>query len=111
MRYNRGIMNTASLGVGGVRVFEARQRVGWHAAGFIAGGVVFFLMLILQFLLALGRKSTPTTDMMPGIIGGLSVFGIALIARGIFLLRGVVRVTLDDGGVQLDGFISRRTVS
>jgi hypothetical protein len=104
-------MNTASLGVGGVRVYEARQRVGWQAAGFIAGGVLFFLMLLVQFLIALGRKSTPRTDMMPGIIGGLSVFGIALIARGVFLLRGVTRVTLDDGGVLLDGFISQRSVS
>jgi hypothetical protein len=105
------IMDQASLGVGGVRVFETRQRVGLHAAAFIAGGVIFFLMLIVQFLLALGRKSTPGTDMMPGIIGGLSVFGIALIARGIFLLRGVTRVVLDDGGVQVEGFIARRSIS
>jgi hypothetical protein len=104
-------MNTSSLGVGGVRVYEARQRVGLQAAGFIAGGVIFFLVLLLQFLLALGRKSTPTTDMMPGIIGGLSVFGIGLIARGVFLLRGVTRVVLDDGGVHVQGFIAQRTVS
>jgi hypothetical protein len=103
-------MNTASLGVGGVRVFEARQRVGLQAAGFIAGGVLFLLMLIVQFLLAMGRKSTPTTDMMPGIVGGLSVFGIGLIARGIFLLRGVTRVILDDSGVQVEGFIARRRI-
>jgi hypothetical protein len=100
-----------AVGVGGVRMFEARQRVGIQAAGFIAGGVLFLLMLIVQFLLALGRKSTPTTDMMPGIIGGLSVFGIALIGRGIFLLRGVTRVVLDDGGVHVEGFIARRSVS
>ena len=104
-------MNIPSLGVGGVRVFKARQRVGWQAAGFIAGGIVFFLVLMLQFLLALGRKTTPANDMMPGIIGGLSVFGIALIARGVFLLRGVTRVVLDDGGVQVEGFIARRQVS
>ena len=103
-------MNYTSLGVGGVRVFEARQRVGLQAAGFIVGGVIFFLMLIAQFLLALGRKSTPGTDMMPGMIGGLSVFGIALIGRGIFLLRGVTRVILDDADVHVEGFIARRSV-
>ena len=104
-------MNGISLGVGGVRVFEARQRVGWQAAGFLAGGIVFFLLLILQFLLLLGRKSTPANDMMPGVIGGLSVFGIALIGRGIFLLRGVTRVILDDAAVHVEGFIARRSVA
>ncbi|MEA2736222.1 MAG: hypothetical protein QOE14_2673, partial [Humisphaera sp.] len=104
-------MNMASLDVGGVRVFEARQRVGLQAALCIAGGVLFFLMLIVMFLIALGSKSTTSNDMMPGMIGGLSVFGIGLIGRGVFLLRGVVRVTLDNNAVHLDGFTARRTVS
>src|SRR5687768_3573184 len=103
------IMSGTSLDVSaagsGVQVFEAKQRVGLQAAAFIAGGVLFFLMLIVQFLIALGSKSTPTSDMMPGIIGGLSVFGVALIGRGIFLLRGVTRVVLEHGGVRVEGFI------
>jgi hypothetical protein len=98
--------------VGGVHVFEAKQRVGVQAALFIAGGAIFLLLLIVQFVLMLGvKKPSTSSDIMPGMIGGLSVFGIGLIARGVFLLRGVVRVMLDDGGVRTEGFIARRAIS
>jgi hypothetical protein len=43
---------------------------------------------------------------MPGVLGGTSVVGIALIARGVALLRSVRRVVVDDQGLRVDGFIS-----
>jgi hypothetical protein len=99
-----------AAGGGDVHVYETKQRVGVQATLFIAGGILFFLVLLAQFVLLLGVKESSRTQMMPGLIGGLSVFGIALIARGVFLLKTVVRVTLDATAVHLDGFIGRRTV-
>src|SRR3954447_26112867 len=92
------------------RVYVAGGRVGWQAAGFLVAGGVVGLLLLVQFLLLLASPPGRMHQIQPGLIGGLSVVPLALIARGVFLLRSVVRVTLDDTGVHLEGFIARRTV-
>lgn len=48
---------------------------------------------------------------MPGLLGGVSVIGIGLIARGLFLLRATVRVVLDPAGIQLETLTSRRSIA
>ena len=93
------------------RVYLAAGRVGLHAAGFLAGGVAFLLVLLARFVLLLASKSGASHHVMPGLLGGLSVIGIGLIARGVMLLRSVVRVTLDGRGITLDGLISSRSIA
>lgn len=95
---------------GQVRVFPSRQRVGWQAFGYLAGGAGFLGILLLRFLLLLRSAPRPGDDMVPGLIGGLSVIGIALIARGIFLLRSTVHVALDSVGVHCETYLGRQTI-
>jgi len=92
------------------RTYEATKRVGWQAAACIAGGTLFLLILFGQFFLTVLSKPSSKTNIMPGMIGGLSVIGIGLIARGVFLLRTVQRVIVDSAGVHVEGFIGRQTV-
>jgi hypothetical protein len=95
------------------RVFPAKGRIGLQAAGFLVGGGLYLLMLIVWFLLLVMAPDRPghvQNQMAPGLIGGSSVVGIGLLARGIFLLRSVTRVVLDERGVTLEGFVSRQTV-
>jgi hypothetical protein len=95
-----------------VRVYPAKGRIGLQAAACLAGGILFLLMLVVMFLLALaaGPRRNSGPDFMPGMIGGLSVIGIGLIGRGIFLLKSLQRVWLDENGVHLEGFIGRSTL-
>ncbi len=97
-------------GTGSGRVYLSSKPIGWYAAGYIAGGVIFLLVLLVQFVLLLASTSTEGDRYMPGLIGGLSVFGIALIARGAALLRSIRRVVIDQKGLRADGFISSCTV-
>ena len=96
---------------GGVRIYPARRNIGLQAAGFLAGGIVYMLMLVVMFLLALFARQPRPNSIMPGLIGGLSVVGIGLIARGIFLLKSVRRVMLDDQAIHREGFASRSSVA
>ena len=84
-------------------------RIGWQAAGCLAGGIALLLVELLIFLVSLMAPARGH-DYMPGIIGGASVGAIALIARGVYLLRTTVRVTLDSVGIHLEGLISRQLI-
>ncbi|HEY7088976.1 MAG TPA: DUF3592 domain-containing protein [Tepidisphaeraceae bacterium] len=94
------------------RVFTARGAAGLKALAFLAGGVLFFAALGWQFLHLIQTPARPggNDNMMPGLIGGLSVIGVGLIARGLFLLRSTRRVVLDSEGVHLETYLSRQSV-
>jgi hypothetical protein len=89
------------------RVFVRQQKVGLQALGFIAGGVAILLMSVFIFVVSLNAPVRPGRDMMPGILGGISVLWIGMLARGVFLLRQTVRVVLDPAGVHLERVLSR----
>jgi len=95
-----------------VMVYQARGHIGWQAAGFLIGGILFFLMLLFRFVLLLGdTKRHAGNDSAPGIIGGTSVIGFALVARGIYLLRSVTHVRLDPAGIHLERLISEQSIA
>jgi hypothetical protein len=89
------------------RVFVRQQKVALQATGFIAGGVAILLMSVFIFVASLNARVRPGHDMTPGILGGISVLWIGMLARGIFLLRQTVRVVLDPAGVHLERVMSR----
>jgi hypothetical protein len=93
------------------RTFVRRESIGLQAAGFIAGGILFLLLLAVNFLALIIRPARPGDSLMPGLIGGVSVIGIGLIARGLFLLRATVRVVLDAAGIQLETLTSRLSLA
>ena len=92
--------------------FQTRQRVGWQAAGFLAGGFLILLFVIGVFLAMLLAPTRPgsSLDIMPGILGGVSVLWIGMLLRGVFLLRSVVRVVVGGETVSLEGFIARNAI-
>ena len=92
-------------------IYETRQRIGLPAAGFIAGGVLVFLVMIFCFVVSLASTKHSQPDWTPGLLGGMGVGGVAMLSRGIFLLRAVVRVILDQQGLRLEGLVSRRSIA
>jgi hypothetical protein len=92
------------------RVYVRSRPVGWQALTFIAAGLAFLVSLMLWFVRLLNRPARPGDEVMPGIIGGISVVGIGLIMRGVFLLRATARVVVDEIGVHLQTLLSRRAV-
>jgi hypothetical protein len=92
-------------------VFNAKEKVGLQAALCLAGGFAFFLVIVVLFILSLGIDRSNKNDMLPGIAGGTSIIWIGLIARGLFLLRSVRQVVLDENAVHLHGFIGRKTIA
>jgi len=94
-----------------VSVYQAKGHIGWQAAGFIAGGILVLLMLLFHFLLLIGQTGGKSHDPTPGLVAGMGVGGIALLTRGLYLLSGVIRVTLDDAGIRVDRLISRQHIA
>src|SRR5262245_31274704 len=92
-------------------VFVRREKVGVQAALFIAGGLIFFACMILYFIMIVRRPARPGDDMIPGMLGGVSVIGIALLARGLFLLRTTVRVVVDPAALHIETLLSHRVVA
>jgi hypothetical protein len=84
--------------------------VGWQAAGFILGGVGVLVLLGIIFVIQVNMPARPGHDMMPGMLGGASVLGFGLLARGLFLLRTTARVVVDDSWVHLESAFARRSV-
>ncbi len=94
------------------RVFATRNRNGLQATAFIAGGTIYlFVIIFFNVIAATAAPARANDQFAPGVAGGLSVVGIALIARGVFLLRKLVRVTVDDAGLVLEGLMSRSRVA
>jgi hypothetical protein len=102
---------TTQLSESSQQVFRARERLGLQAALCLAGGIGVLLVMIVIFLLDLSVPQRGGNDFLPGILGGTSIIWIALIARGLFLLRSVTQVAIDPDGVHLQGFISRKTIA
>jgi hypothetical protein len=92
------------------RVYEARGNVGIQLVGMLLGGVLGIAGVMFVFVRALDESSR-LKDIQPGIIGGLSVVPIILLARALFLLRGVKRVIIDKDGISLQGTISSKTIA
>src|SRR5437868_5392862 len=99
----KGVMEQGSE----TRVYVRQQRVGLQALGFIAGGLVILLVSVFIFVMSLHAPVRPGHDMTAGILGGISVLWLGMLARGIFLLRQTVRVVLDPAGVHLERVLSR----
>lgn len=96
---------------GVVREFVAKKKVGFNAALYILGGVVFFAVLLVQFLLLILTPAKPGDDLMPGILGGVSVVGVALVLRGVFLLRTTARVVIDPTAIHMGTWLATRSVA
>ena len=67
-------------------VYVRQQKVGLQALGFIGVGVAILLICVFIFVVSLNAPVRPGHDTMPGIVGGISVLWIGMLARGIFLV-------------------------
>ena len=75
------------------------------------GGGILFLIVIAFWLVALfSSPATGPTSRQPGFIGGFSVIPIMLIARGLFAMRNITRITLDKNGVAIESPVSFKSI-
>jgi hypothetical protein len=74
------------------------------------GGGIIFLLVVFGLFVAFLAADTESNSRQPGIIGGLMVVPIMLIARGLFAMRNITRVTLDKNAIALESPVSFKTI-
>jgi hypothetical protein len=88
--------------------------VGWKAAGALAAGGFFLLLVLVNFaLLILAAPSRPSRGgggMESGWVGGMGAGAFFFLAYGFSLLRRPVRARLTPREIVIEGFVSRRSV-
>ncbi len=91
------------------RTYVARGNPKLELIATLGGGIVF--LIAIAFMTVALFASPKSSSTQPGIIGGLSVFPIMLISRGLFAMRNITRVIIDKNGIAMESPISFKTIS
>ena len=93
------------------RTYVARGNPKLELILTLGGGIFFLLLVVFMTIMLFNTPATGSSSRQPGIIGGLCVIPIMLIARGLFVMRNVTRVTLDQNGLALESPMSFKTIN
>jgi hypothetical protein len=92
------------------RTYVARGNPKLELIATLGGGFVFLVVIVFMLVSLFSFPATGPNSRQPGMIGGLSVIPIMLIARGLFAMRNITRVTLDKNAVALESPVSFKTI-
>jgi len=92
------------------RTYVARGNPQLELILTLGGGVLFLVIIVFLLVALFSSPANGPTSRQPGFIGGFSVIPIMLIARGLFAMRNITRVTLDKNGVALESPISFKSI-
>jgi hypothetical protein len=92
------------------RTYVARGNPKLELILTLGGGTLFLIIIVFMLVALFSSPATGPTSRQPGFIGGFSVIPIMLIARGLFAMRNITRVTLDKNGVALESPISFKSI-
>ena len=92
------------------RTYVARGNPKLELMLTLGGGTLFLIVIILMVIALFNAPAAGASGRQPGIIGGFSVIPIMLIARGLFAMRNITRVTLDKNGIALESPISFKMI-
>jgi hypothetical protein len=92
------------------RTYVARGNPKLELLLTFGGGILFLIAIVFMLIALFSSAATEPNSRQPGIIGGLSVIPIMLIARGLFTMRNVTRVHLDKNAIALESAVSFKEI-
>src|SRR6267142_295133 len=92
------------------RTYVARGNPKLELILTLGGGVLFLVIIVFLLVALFSGPDVGPNSRQPGLIGGFSVIPIMLIARGLFAMRNITRVTLDKNGVALESPVSFKSI-
>jgi hypothetical protein len=92
------------------RTYVARGNPRLELILTLGGGILFLVIIAFMLVALFNAPATSASGRQPGFIGGLCVIPIMLISRGLFAMRNITRVILDNNGLALESAISFKVI-
>src|SRR4051812_35185 len=92
------------------RTYVARGNPRLELILTFGGGILSAIFIVIMIAAMFNAPATGNFSHQPGFVGGFSVIPIMLIARGLFAMRNITRLTLDQSGLALESPTSFKTI-
>jgi len=92
------------------RTYIARGNPKLELIATLGGGIVFLVAIAFMLVALFNAPATGNSGRQPGFIGGLCVIPIMLISRGLFAMRNITKVILDQNGLALESPLSFKVI-